>query len=325
MKRFFFLWFVPLTFLFTPQGSAQEVQRKTLGPATLTIHAPIKNGRLSLRLSDLLVVTLEVLAPDERKVEEPIGFLASPRWNVHKETPLGWRQSKPGEKLWHRKLWLEPLAPGDQPLSFKPWKLVGEKDDFREVFFDEVTVSVSTVVTEADLKKSRDITPPEDLPPPSTHLPWWLWLLGGGLLLLLFLAGWAVGRCWRQAQARPVPQARDWSLAHLDRLLARLLPEKNHERGFLSLLSLILRGYLERVTQVPARRLTTGELLPLLDSVPQGQRQVVSEVLQRADLIRFAGVKPDPGECAALAERVRGFFLAFPPAKMRLQNPQAPG
>ena len=99
----------------------------------------------------------------------------------------------------------------------------------------------------------------------------------------------------------------------LKRVLALQLPDKNKTEGFHTLLANIVRRYLEREFQLPARRRTTAEFLEVLQSCPKlppARQEFLRDFLIRCDLAKFAGVTATPADCAALADKVRAFIEA---------------
>jgi hypothetical protein len=275
---------------------AQTPFEQVRGPGKLVIETP--SGAAELSLSDLVVVKLEFRG--DLAVEPPKDVTRSPGWRVYKRTPPEERDSGK-ERTWTQTFWLAPLEPGELVLQIEPWK-VRE----RQLAWEPVTLKVKSMVDTVEVASRRPITPIEELPPPRSG-PWWIWLVAGVVGVTLFLGGWVWGRR-RKPAPQAVPTLAERTLGQLDRLLARRLPEKQATTRFLALLTLILRGYLEKTLGLPARKLTTAELLPQL--AKQGRLTpaisgVVRDVLERSDRIRFARAQTTVEECAELAGRVR--------------------
>lgn len=291
---------------------AQETTlRQQRGSASLTFHAPAKDGHLHLRLSDLLPFEVEATA---QHVEVSKEITRSPGWLVHKSTSPRWFQTSDGRKMWIRTFWLEPLAPGELPLKLEPWKFQSERGEWQPIAWDEVKVHVQTVVDDLDAKKARPITSIEELPTPdSRENAWWPWMLGGAGLL--FTTGLLIGLLWRTPPPRPSLRPQEWSLRQLDRLVERNLPEKNAAPVFLRILSMILRSFLEKELRIPARRVTSAELVTTLSrthAVPPERLGSLRSLLEKADLIRFAGLTASASECRDLADQVRRFIESSP-------------
>src|SRR5262249_20238867 len=77
-----------------------------------------------------------------------------------------------------------------------------------------------------------------------------------------------------------------------------------------TLLSDVVRGYLEKRFEVLASRQTTPEFLEAMRGSPQltaPQQDLLREFLRRCDLAKFARANPSPEECRAAAAMARDF------------------
>jgi hypothetical protein len=75
-----------------------------------------------------------------------------------------------------------------------------------------------------------------------------------------------------------------------------------------TLLSGVVRRYLEARFRLPARRQTTAEFLEAMRRAPQlnaGQQELLRDFLERCDLGKFAPVTPSAEECRATAGMAR--------------------
>ncbi|MEB3238314.1 MAG: hypothetical protein VKO64_11910 [Candidatus Sericytochromatia bacterium] len=142
----------------------------------------------------------------------------------------------------------------------------------------------------------RPAKPPIDpaLPWPAVALP---------LLVTVAAILW-----WRRKPRQPTGKDRQARRRDPIRTLARLGNLSGISRPQLlaatEQIHLALREHLARLHQVPAQRMTTQELLALLDAreADPATRAILAETLEACDLIRFAGWSPPPGH---LEERVR--------------------
>lgn len=283
-------------------GQAAELQQ-TRGGARLSVATPTNTS--TLRLSDLVVVSLEVTLSGEMRPVPMDEITKGTAWRLYKKTPLGKRAADKGD-VWHQTFWLAPLSPGDVTLQVEPWPIDAGKGTRRVIAWDPIKLKVTTVVTEVDVAKARDITSIEELPPAPSGWLWWPVAAAGAAVLCA--AGVVVGKRWRRTAPQPPATPRQRALTQLDRLVARRLPEKNAVARYLSMLTSILRRYLERTLDIPARKLTTAELIPALTADPQVDPETaraVQDVLQKSDLIRFARRPASPVECEELAGLVR--------------------
>lgn len=277
------------------------------GPVSATYRAKHVDDKLTIYLADLLPVTIEA---DAGAVQPPKELTRSPGWKLFKADPVEIDDTK----RWRRTYWLEPLAPGALPLKLEPWKIKDAMSEWREIVWPETVVQVKTVIEEVDPKSARTITSIEKLPKSSQgETPLWPWLaLGGAGIAAL---GWAVQRRLRTPMPRVEITPRDWTLRQLARLENLRLPQKQATATYLKLLSLVLRGYLEKTCGIPARRWTTAELRAALASEekisPEGAAEVLA-ILERADLLRFAGAETSTDECRELGEKAARFVTTFP-------------
>ena len=104
------------------------------------------------------------------------------------------------------------------------------------------------------------------------------------------------------------------ALRLLEELAASRMIEADKPRDFHNALSLVVRAYLGARLQLPARRLTTTELLAAI----AGGRQVDDRVLRQlgdllpaCDLAKFAGYRPTKAEMEARLLTARGVVEAL--------------
>lgn len=159
----------------------------------------------------------------------------------------------------------------------------------------------------------RSLVPAETEEPlglaPLAEFPraWGPWLVAALLVLALLGALWWWLRRRRRAPAdtSALPPHEEL-VVRLDRLEAARPDTPDAVKPFYVELSDALRTYLARSLGVPAREVTTRELLDLLERnehVPYEARDPLAEVLRRADLVKFAEYIPDEHETALARAR----------------------
>jgi hypothetical protein len=86
-----------------------------------------------------------------------------------------------------------------------------------------------------------------------------------------------------------------------------------------------LRDYLESAESLPARERTTSELLWALPPhlVERGLRRRCEEMLDEADLVKFARVRPGAAAAAAFLQRARELLTRWHGAAARAEEPDA--
>jgi hypothetical protein len=265
----------------------------------------------SIRLSDEVKITLSVEGGANLTVESAGHVTPSRDWHVTRRTDSEKVRLANGSYRWQQSIYLDPVKPGELSLPVAPLRFRDPPGDreWQEVKWTPVLLRVSTDVRNVNTSELRDITPPEELPPKSSHVG--LFALATGFVLaagLLIGAGEYFRRRTRHKAAISPDECalRDLqSIANM-RPAGELAIQQFHFR-----LSEILRNYLELRFQLPATTRTTTEYLELLNGSPfltESQRDGVSEILKRCDLVKFARVTPAPEQCAILAARSRSLI-----------------
>ncbi len=211
-------------------------------------------------------------------------------------------------------------APGDYQT---PPLTVGYRNPDGELYETTIpTVSLSVVsVLDGEETELRDLKPQVSLPGP----PLWPWLVGGlTLAALVGGGGWWGLRWWRQrAQAlstpSPPPDPRpphEIAYAELDRIAQLDLPRQGAFKAHYSLVTDCLRQYVEHRYQVPALDRTTSELLVGLRRarVKHDARSRLREVLEEADLVKFAKLRPPVDQAYQALDRARNIVQITRPA-----------
>ena len=148
---------------------------------------------------------------------------------------------------------------------------------------------------------------------------------GFGALWALLGAAAAAGIAWlvarplkRRRQVKPEPAAAPpppppppdpytTALARLDAIDAESWSARGDVARHYELVADALRDYLEAAHGIPARERTTTELLWSLPPglAEGGLRRRMQEVLEEADLVKFAKVRPAPDESTRYTDRAR--------------------
>jgi hypothetical protein len=291
-------------------SSGAEYQQKQ-GNAAVRVEADkIEAGRVEIRLSDEIPLTVSVEGEPDLEVQPFQPVKPSDDWAVRSESAAERIPLSDGNVRWLQKFRLSPLKPGELSLSLAPLRFRRNATEARweEAAWRPIPVNVTTEVYRPDLSELRDIAPPEELPPaPSWGIPL-SWSALAIVLLLLLLSGWALMR--RRGPRDSLLSPGDWAARELQ---AIVLPKNVTDRDieyFYTRLSDVLRKYVELRYHIPAPEQTTAEFLETLRRSPelqQEQQAVLCDFLERCDLVKFARAQPSAEECRTAAELARTF------------------
>jgi hypothetical protein len=310
-------WFLcgGLLLALVPAASGYE-QTVTHGPLTarLEIKAQPESpttpaGKVEVALSGELLVTLTVEGPTPLEVAPGEPFTTSPGWKVRAAGTPAQTESGTSRSRWSQVFRLVPSQKDDVPLQVNPLRVrPAEAADWTELTWKPVPVRVTTEVARADLAELRPGPPPEELPPVP---PWYRPFLIAGLglaVVSLLVAGWRLRRRGGPAAVRVTPE--QWALQELGRIEEREPAEGGDAEHFHTLVSDVVRRYLELRFDLPASRRTTAEFLAAMRQAPlltAEQQALLRRFLERCDLAKFAPVRPSPGECREASAMAREF------------------
>ncbi len=275
--------------------------KETIGHATLEVRSDA--ARPAIALADVVRVIITVKGSKGLRVNAPARPIAGTGWDVL-ASPAPQTQAD-GDFRWQQTLTLAPTTPGELKLELTPLFVHDGGDE--KIAFKPLTVTVETQIKDIDPRQTRDITATEELPaPPGPALSYlWFALVPVGVAVL--------GGLWlilgQRAGARPATALRK-AMRECDRLMAMQLPVKQHGKSFVALLTGIVRRYLERRYDLPARRQTTVELLRAVDAradIADESRRWLHTFFTQTDLVKFAGADISAARCTELADEVRQF------------------
>ena len=187
-----------------------------------------------------------------------------------------------------------------------------------------VTFTVVSVLSGDDLEL-KDIRPQASLPFPLFGLfesgpPVWLWIVLAVALALAAAAGWIL--YWRSQARRRLATAIDPRMPYeiamdeLARIDALGLLDRGRFKEHYTLVSEVLRGYVEQAFHVPALDLTTEELREAIaaSGLDPSQAGRMLETLAGSDLVKFARLRPETSDAKGLTTEVRDVVDATRPA-----------
>ncbi len=266
-------------------------QRRDDIEATLSVVVPEEGpGPARARL----LLTLTVTGHSGLEVEGPRLEDALAGWRIGGGAS-SWREED-GRVVWAQTLRLEQVKPGNVP---PPGVVVRVRDSpgagWQELAWMDL------------LHEPRDVPPPAELPPlPASPWPRRLRYLALALVcgLALVLGARAIRR--RLSARRPEP-------AHL-RALARLepaaLPPADRPAERFAWVDRVVRDYLDEQLGLKTRQQTRAEVLAACEPLPPAARQALRELLERGELVKFAGQAPPPAEWEGIVEQAREVIRA---------------
>ncbi len=282
-----------------PCAAGATAQKK--GPATLEVR--FDANMPTIALSDTIEVALTVEGPPGLIVQAPLDLPTTIPW-------LQLDRSKPtrekigsGRIRWRITYRFAPREPGNLEFAFPPVKFRAGSQAEQTVVWDSIAFRVATQGGELRGDTGVEEMPPIAPPDRSWQLGIAVALAGLCLIALLF----ALRRLRYIVPRTPAQRA----LHEWERLAALKLPEQGRSERFVTLLTTLLRRYLERQYTVPARRRTTPEFVQsvaAIGTLSADDKQFLVRFLERSEAVKFAGVPMSPFECSESAQAIRQFI-----------------
>jgi hypothetical protein len=293
----------------TPAVVLADAIEQHKGPATLEVRfTPGEPKTRQIALSDTITVTLRIVGSPGWKITAPRKLPDTAPWLLVGEPVTTQEKLDLQRQRWQRVYLLAPRERGTLTLEFPELRI--EKDDAepQSIAWDPIIFTVTTRIAQPDRAGMREITDIEkpEAPPASTG-SWYGWLALAVLPLLGALL--VLARRWLRHTKTRVPAER--ALYEWQRLQEMKLPERGSSERFMTLLSLIVRDYVQRGLGLPARRQTTGELRVLLAPLlvlTDPQKSFLIAFLECADSVKFAHTAMLASECSRWSEKVREFL-----------------
>lgn len=207
-----------------------------------------------------------------------------------------------------------PWRPGELSLPRIRVHLVGPgTDSLVQASFPRLHVRS---VLPADTAKQQP-KPPRDVVGPNRLLWPYILALLLALLLLALLARWLWRRWRRRAERIALPiearlPPRERALRELDAARAAGLLEGGEVKTFYSRASEAVRRYLDTLDPAWGADRTTSELIPRLRAVDLGIAAALARLLDRADLVKFARLRPSRNEALDDWSELRKWVESFP-------------
>lgn len=150
---------------------------------------------------------------------------------------------------------------------------------------------------------------------------WWLILL---VLALAAATVWAIRRYKKEGTVlpkKPEPTPYEVAITGLRKLKEKKLWEQGMEKEYFTDLTDILRTYLDKRFGINAMEMTSREIMDnLYDSDVKDKRDYMRQILNVADFVKFAKVRPLPADNIAAYDNAVKFVEETKP--MPVENPE---
>jgi hypothetical protein len=311
------LWFLPALAPATASLPASFYEQRQ-GPASLSFQADrVENHLVEIRLARTLLVTITLEGSASLVVEPIAKITVSPGWTLRPSQQAGTTDLGSGQVRWQQ---VFPVVPAVAATAGEPRWLDLQVGPLRfrrqpsaqvweEITWKPIRVRVLSEVARADLSELAEITPPEEIPKKPTRRAWLSLVLLSGIGAVL-LVGSGKLRRWLTTPPPPVPpEVR--ALQDLEEIEKLGLPEAGEIEKYHTLVSDLMRTYVERRYRLPASHQTTAEFLETVRQSPSlstSQQGFLQEFWHRCDLAKFARAAASPEECRELADLARSFI-----------------
>ena len=274
--------------LSSPDASAEVVFDATVDRDTLTVGDPV---RLSLRIRRE--------PGDAAVLLQNEGFLAP--FEVRRQVPSAVREMSEGRVEESLAFELAVYQVGVIEVPSLVLQVRTAEGDSGLIISDPIPVIVRSVKP-AEMMDIRDVKPPVDI---EAGIPGWFWFAVAVLVAVAAGTLWYWKRRSRKPKVEPPPPPIVWP-DEVAKILRMQLVEKGAFKRYYSLLSEVMRRYLEVRVQVDAMECTTSELVQDLRRVSIGEAEVLAleVLLSEADLVKFAKLRPRDEVATKAAETV---------------------
>ena len=294
--------------------SESIVLKNEKGPVALQVRLWPKEPRLS----DLVELEIEVGAEADVVIRPPsfgdaVGdFLV--RDYTERSPKKSSEQGKPNRRVFYYQL--EPVYSGAHLIRSVAIEFVDNRENSEQkgesswIESEPIEVKVTSELGDQvpSLANLEPMAPPQAI---NEYSVWWWWLAGLGLLAAAVAAYFWRGRTQADTAAPYKPSAEEIAHTQLASLLAENLPSQGMFKDFYLRLTGIVRHYIEGITTLRAPEQTTEEFLREM-----GEKEVFSkdqscrlkEFLEAADMVKYAGQRPDAVQIDSSISRAKEFI-----------------
>ncbi len=274
-------------------------------PVTATLTAP--DGQLTV--GDPIQLTLALTHPAGYQVIQPTMPATWGDFAVVGQSPATTVANGDGSETTTTLIDARLFQPGAFTTPDLEVSVTDGQGGLQKVVAAPAAVNVASVLPEGDAEL-RDIKPQAVLPMPAA----WLWVVAG-----LAAAAIVAAVIWRARRREKLAvdnrQADEIALDGLSRVEGLRLPQQGNFKEHYTLVSDIVRVYIERRYGVPTLERTTGEIRADLAStdMPAEVSALLIAFLQESDLVKFSKWTPDMASAQQLLAHGRMIVQATRP------------
>ena len=300
------LLILPL-FLFLLLYAVGPAFAQEMGPVVAELSVP----RGTFKVGDPIELTLAVTHPAGYHVIMPQLTETWGDLSLREQSDPTTVANGDGTETTSQMLSVQLFAPGTFSTPALPITVTDGDGTLADVLAAPVPVTIDSVLAEGDTDL-KDIKPQASLPLPNG----WPWV-AAGLAAMTLLGLWFI---WRWRRRTPVVDNRpphEIALESLARIEQIDLPSKGQFKEYYTLVSDIVRIYVEQVFAVPMLERTTSEIQSSLaaSTVPPQVADQLVAFLDASDLVKFSTFEPDVPSARALTAQARAIVLATKPVE----------
>ena len=293
--------------------------------SSLAVRISFTADRPEMTVGDVAILSLVVSHPDDLVVVLPRLEREWGPFEVQAQTSVQTISLSDGVKTIAKQFQVALFSPGAFETPDLPISIRNSDGSMEQVYPDPVELTANSVLAGPD-EELKDIRPLADLSTPLWKRPAALVLAGLVVVGISVAVGFYVYRRSRRQVSAAVQQTdsrKPWEVAHqeLDRIGRLDLPESGDFKEHYTLVAGTLRTYLgatylKEVGQVGVADMSTEEIRAAisLSSLDSHNSREVIELLQEADLVKFANYSPPAARANEVVRQARHFVDATGPA-----------
>jgi hypothetical protein len=205
------------------------------------------------------------------------------------------------------------------PITFE-YQIPGDTSK-QKVITDSLLLLVRTVEVDTT-RMIKDIKAPMSAPLTLEEL----WPIFAGIAIIGLIAGFIWYYLWRKKMRKPLfpvirkPQLPPWqtALESLNALETKKLWQNGRIKEFYTELTDVLRLYLENQHSIPAMEMISSDIIESLEKIDslKNSKDRIWQILQLADLVKFAKENPLPSENDMSLANARNFVMETKPIEI---------